>query len=706
MERNWNGNWILLSIALMVGACTSPEKGAGDGGDVGDLLDDDIDPSGLDGSIDKSKNVPTFSQKEGDKLPGFTPGQCTLNADPAPFKNPATEFHWNATTLPFSEYVHAVDSPIVVDFIPEATGDVVPEIIFVSYKSTSSGGVLRVVSGRPPYTTLMTLAGDGSLPNTDVTQAAASLKFDGHPAAADLDGDGKPEVVALRNDGGLMAFKNNGSTLWSVSPGASTFSSGETGVGSIAIANIDKSGSPEVIIGRLVLNGNDGSKRWVGTGGKGINSQGPLSCVADLDETGGMEIIAGDTVYDSNGNILWRDAAKKDGFCAVADILNNGTGAAGKDQIPEVIRVAAGVLYIHDARSNVASPGKVLWSKALPACNDQGLCTGASCPSAGSGGAPTVADFDGDGLSEIGVAGANCYAVFDPACVSANPAIGCVAQGIRWATKTEDDSSNVTSSTVFDFNGDGRAEVVYNDEQRFLVLDGLNGSIVFFDWNPSRTRTEQPVVADVDNDGNAEIVFVANTEASFAGNNIPSDQKAAHRIPGVEIWSSADDSWVGARTIWNQHTYHIDNISVSGGVPAVELPSWKTHNTYRLNVAEDDPLAAPDLGSKFATATCSDATPRACVQLSNYGDIRVGPGVKVTFYESDPASPSAKVLGSVMSTRNIDPGKVGETVCIDLPKMPPETVFLKIDANNTQRECVEDNNVLQFKASRCTTEVS
>ena len=135
------------------------------------------------------------------------------------------------------------------------------------------------------------------------------------------------------------------------------------------------------------------------------------------------------------------------------------------------------------------------------------------------GGAPTVADFDGDGHAEVGVAGGDRYTLFDPDCRAAGG--DCLAVGVRWATVTEDTSSNVTSSTVFDFNGDGASEVVYNDEERFMVLDGRTGRVVFEDWNPSQTRTEQAIVADADGDGQADIVFGANQCAAFAGNTIP-----------------------------------------------------------------------------------------------------------------------------------------------------------------------------------------
>lgn len=613
------------------------------------------------------------------------PGECVVSPDPTPFDMPALELHWDATGLPFPGYSQTIHSPVVVDFLDDLE-DPVPEIAIQSYSTTfAMPGVLRIISGRPPYDTRMTLAGDGTGPVIDDMLATPSILKDSHPAAGDLDGDGRPEIVVVIQGGGAVAYRRDGTELWrtsamdlpamDVSPNAS-----------VAIHDLEGDGVPEVIIGRVVIEGPTGVVRFIGAGSRGLNGQGPLSCVADVvPSSPGQEIIAGHTVYATDGTILWQAMDAADGFCAVADVVDP-TGAAARDGLPEVIRVAAGVVRIHDGAT-----GAVLFTRALPACGG----------AAGRGGAPTVADFEGDGLMEIGVAGSYCYSVIDPECIAPLPA-SCRQAGILWRTDTEDNSSNVTSSTVFDFNGDGRAEVVYNDEQYFLVLDGVDGTVLFREPNPSRTRTEQPVVADVDNDGNAEIIFSANTEAAFAGDMIP----GAERIPGLEIWSSADDSWVGARTIWNQHTYHIDHVTESGVIISPELGSWTTHNTYRLNAPAEGALTAPDLtavGSSSDTSRCGESILQVCATVANRGDVRVGPGLVVVFYDGDPDMGGMEI-GRATTTANIDRG-AATSVCIDWMPAPlePTNVWVRVDADDAHRECVEDNNVVDLGPMRCTT---
>ena len=114
----------------------------------------------------------------------------------------------------------------------------------------------------------------------------------------------------------------------------------------------------------------------------------------------------------------------------------------------------------------------------------------------GDGGPPTVADFDGDGFVEIGVAQKNYYYVVKPN-YDKNEL------EILWQTRNHDFSSSVTGSTVFDFEGDGAAEVVYNDECFLWVYDGKTGEVKFATPTTSFTVTEASLVADIDGDGRA-----------------------------------------------------------------------------------------------------------------------------------------------------------------------------------------------------------
>src|SRR5512138_3687842 len=97
-----------------------------------------------------------------------------------------------------------------------------------------------------------------------------------------------------------------------------------------------------------------------------------------------------------------------DGLVAVA----NFTGGAH----PQIVTVSGGRVRLTDWQ------GKVVWGPVdLPHAT----------ATLKGGGAPTIADFDGDGKLEIGVAGDSFYTVFKP--FAANP--------ILWQRPTQDDSA-------------------------------------------------------------------------------------------------------------------------------------------------------------------------------------------------------------------------------------------------------------------------
>ncbi len=164
------------------------------------------------------------------------------------------------------------------------------------------------------------------------------------------------------------------------------------------------------------------------------------------------------------------------------------------------------------------------------------------------GGPPNIADFDGDGRPEVSFAGTGCMVVVDPDCATATaeqratlgatPGSGCSVAvpgpgspaqrtcsvevqpgianeiGLLWMYQTQDQSSAVTGTSVFDFQGDGKAEVLYNDECFFRVFEGATSKILYEKPNSHRTATEYPIVVDVDGDSNSEIVVVSTGDQS------------------------------------------------------------------------------------------------------------------------------------------------------------------------------------------------
>lgn len=127
---------------------------------------------------------------------------------------------------------------------------------------------------------------------------------------------------------------------------------------------------------------------------------------------------------------------------------------------------------------------------------------------------------------------------------------------------------------AFDFVGDGTAELVHASADTLRIVDA-SGMELFSMPHASDNLGAQPVIADVDNDGAAEIVLVGSPAAVASG------------IPLIQVLER-DDAWVGARRIWNQHDYHVTNVREDGTIPRWELPHWDEFNTFRSNATMQD----------------------------------------------------------------------------------------------------------------------
>lgn len=552
--------------------------------------------------------------------------------------DPVLEWSWTNENI--------IMTPTVIDL----NEDGIPDVIFGSTSFTGRNGIgaisgeLRAFSGRDG-TEIFTVT-DESL---RINAAAASA------AAGDIDLDGKPEIVASDSSGSrLIAFENDGTFKWRSPsfqlPGYGYYSH----CVAPSLADLDNDGIPEIVIGRQVFN-NDGSLRWTGSGGFGSNGGdnpytsfnffGLLSLVADINLDGSPDVVAGNTVYNADGSIQVRFPLP-DGFNAIAN--------CDDDTFPEIVLVSVGNVYLleHD--------GTIKWGPV-------------AIPRGGRGGPPTIADYDSDGEVEIGVAGALRYVVLE------------TDGSIKWETIIQDGSSNVTGSSVFDFDGDGSAEVVYRDEVRLRIYRGIDGATLFETPMSSTTRCEYVLVADVDADGNAEIVATANDINGFGPQR------------GVFVYGSASDSWVTTRQIWNQHTYHITNVNDDGTIPAREKNNWEIYNNYRQNILPETSglYDAPDLIPSYVQVSEGGSSFIITARIGNAWVVTVGPGVSVAFYDGDPRS-GGTLLGTTKTTTYIDPGTY-EDVSFTVTSGIIQNLFVSADDDGTLTgsvsECNELNNI-------------
>ena len=521
---------------------------------------------------------------------------------------PVLEWEWSATSVNYRS-VQVMCTPVVANLNDDNNdGKIdqkdIPDIIFNTFSDTyDRNGALRAISGY-----------DGSelfyvydfSNNGEIYHAGPTF----NPAVGDIDNDGLAEIVLVviwQDLKRIAAVENDGQIKW-ITPNYS--SSQRLPDGSINIADLDNDGVPEIIGGNIVLNSIDGTTRWIGAKEDGLNN----SIVLDVDYDEKLEVIAGCTAYRYDGSILWNNKLLKNGYTAAANFND--------DPYPEIALVAQGEIYLLEGRT-----GKIIWG---PEMIPPGVILD------NHGGLPVIADFDGDGKPEIGVAGGTRYVVFKH------------DGAILWSTEINDKSAT-TGSSVFDFEGDGRAEVIYRDENALRIFDGSDGTVLFEILMGSGTIIEMPIVVDVDNDNSAEIVIGCNSYIN--GNKT-----------GIYVFGDANDNWVNTRKIWNQQAYCITNVTDDGKIPAFPNKNWNIpqFNNFRQNqmlnpfgckdITAGEIKAYTNIGMNYAVFS---------VVVGNGGAVHISKGVKIAFYDGTVQHPNY-LMGTEELSEDLYPGETEE----------------------------------------------
>ncbi|MCA9708285.1 MAG: VCBS repeat-containing protein [Myxococcales bacterium] len=653
-------------------------------------------------------------------------------------------------TLEWSfEEVEVVTMPAVGDI----DGDMDPEVVVSTWNATDPNGaqqqfyghiyVLDGLTGQEQFRIENDLATDqwGAYGRTTV-------------GLSDVDGNDLPDIIyAGRPEVNIAPFPNNasrihavdglGQHLWeSHAPDGSTYYV-YVRHGAPAFANFDDDDASEIVWGTTVID-NDGTvvfdqdNAWnVGGGVFGSNGDylGGISTIADLTGDGYPEIISGREAWTVSWNqppvgpptvsltLLWQYIGP-DGFTAVADLDQDGdpevvlvgdpapytdpdgAGPEQRDGQIQILDGATGQLWCGVDPTDVACQGNPsLRTQPIPVRGAPGI------PGGGRGGPPTIADFDGDGRPEIAVAGANQYTVYDINRMGeeivqpggdAPPVPG--ALYVRWTSPTQDQSSNSTGSSVFDFQGDGTAEVLYGDECYTRVYDGVDGNVLIELENSSGTIHEYPLVVDVDDDGNSEVLVVANDAHSSCA-AIP----GYTNLRGVRSFGDTFDQWVQTRRVWTQHTYHVTNASAGGHVPPLEIDNWTQPdlNNYRQNVQGEGVFNAPDLTVELVVGlgSCLEQELELRATVRNVGSLGVPANIDVTLYEGTDSNGAP--VGTMPTPVALLPG--AQTVLswtVPFPSGSPALSFyVEVDgtgpAPGVVTECDESNNSASTVTAEC-----
>lgn len=494
----------------------------------------------------------------------------------------------------------------------------------------------------------------------------APLDAGGHqsnPLIADVDGDGKAEIIVHSSDGSshrMVCLRGDGTVKWT-SPDLARDAkwdlyaglAGYSYLGAPIAADLDGDGHPEVIVGRNVLNGADGTIRWIGTGGSGRawytaddhlydehfpDQEAPIA--VDLDGDGRLELVAGNTAYRADGTILWQRADLSDGFTAPVVVPG--------DARPKICLVGQGSISMLNADGTTFWPSRPIPGGAM------------------LGGAPTVF-LDGNSGPWIGVAGDGNYSVLSAA-----------TGAVRWTVTTTTDLSfgiaTTNAATAFDF---GAGEVlVYAARHDLLVMRASDGAVVYS--TPIEERpfsATNPAVADVDGDGHADLV-VPNRDGLF----VLSDRTSS-----------------GAPAIFNEVAHHVVNVADEyGRIPQHETPTGVSAANYRTNLSiRNASIPLPNLTASYLRADTSSFPSSASLtaRIANNGLAAADP-VKVAFYRRDGTTVT---LAGVRMTAVIAPGHYEDVTLTMSSPSAGTTAYLAVAdddgaGHGTLAECDESDN--------------
>jgi FG-GAP repeat len=424
-------------------------------------------------------------------------------------------FHW--IPAPGDANINSTVTPMVGPIVSNK-----PSIVFVAYGADSLVGevvAIDAASGKQQW--VSPISADGWRP----------------VAIGDVDGDGKTDVVVGETTSMLYDQASGVLTpqghvyVLNGADGSIKYMSKDFAKRPMGGPSISDDGNGGVVVtyGNLVFDGKTGSTihkyRWealpanFGSGGMALIADGGISGLRD--QTGAYQCKFAAKIPDSKGvmanvfvelsNFSYAQMRPKDSFKTVYGYRGGSFArlfAFRSDTCAE--------LFAIDVGSDIG----------------------------GGGGPANIADFDGDGNMELGIAGRSFYATYGSDGV------------LKWKMPIDDASSGTTGSTAFDLNGDGKTEILYADEKNLFIFDGTTGGVIYQMPNTSGTVVENPIVVDVNGDGHAKIVITSNGGPTS----------------GVRVLESPENDWVDTRSIWNQHAYTTSGV-LDNGKPSTHIGS-------------------------------------------------------------------------------------------------------------------------------------
>jgi uncharacterized repeat protein (TIGR01451 family) len=353
--------------------------------------------------------------------------------------------------------------------------------------------------------------------------------------------------------------------------------------GIIGLADFNGDGWTEVYVGNKIFDAATG--KLLADGGSNNSGKAALMTTysgyvaypqaIDILGDANLELVAGNKIYKVEidrsaataktleviSSVTPPAGAGQDGVTVVADFNNDG-------KLEVLVR----------QRINAAQTGTTvhlyLWSPHTGTSTGTLLANTTETVGTAFFGIPFVGDIDGDGRIEIVTLISNG---------KVESQTGFRARKYNEATKTFTDFWNInhidqsggTGMTLFDFNLDGIAEIVYRDEYELRIINGSKKSHItgadttaVYALNSfksySATGFEYPVVVDIYGNGSSAILVAGDTGETRTDAKFNNYTDEAY----IDIFTSDPATpWAPARKVWNQYCYNPVNVNEDLTIP-------------------------------------------------------------------------------------------------------------------------------------------
>ena len=384
-------------------------------------------------------------------------------------------------------------------------------------------------------------------------------------------------IVVLGTNKRLYAYDAQGTQLWQSNATFATQYNESTPLPSVSFADFNHDGWAEIYIGADIYDAATGVLLCRASGNKGYSgrtwsTQNNVyhTIAADLCGDYNLELAVGNTIYAVD--IQSRTDFNANQMTVVREVPSSAMKMEDNSSIP----FSDGNTYLADMNldgrldvlvMNVDQPNRVLYLYVWDVETQSIICS-KKIGNTRKFGTPQIGDINQDGYDEIcfitGTYSAHSTGSNDLIyALQYNPQNSNGAMDVFWTTPHSDNSA-CTGLTLFDFNQDGIAELIYRDRFNLRII---NGSLIHHQTGEaltqpydmavspcgSATGIEYPLVVDVDLDGEAEIVVGGATSETDFGH--------------LYIFNSSGEPWAPARKVWNQYMYNVTNVNEDLTIP-------------------------------------------------------------------------------------------------------------------------------------------